>query len=158
MGGKGKLKQPPLAKGRHVGVRAGAGGGGGGGDDEWYYRPFKLSLRRLDVDGPFGWSGPCAEDLVASLRRLRELEGLEWREILADAGKHNHRMERSCLVKEAQERLDQLHLGDYEYVYSFRVTKQHRLWGVRDAGDSVTLLLLWCDTKHAVYPMNITDN
>lgn len=154
---KGKLKQPELGRGRHVGVRPNPGATAKG-DDDWYYQPFKLSLRRIDMEGLFGWDGPCAEDLVASLRRLRELEGLKWQEILGPAGKHNHRMERSRLVKEAQERLDELHLGDYEFVYSFRVTKQHRLWGVRDTTDGVTLLLLWCDTKHAVYPMNIADN
>ena len=157
--GKNKLKPPALGKGRHVGVSVTAAGGHGvEASDDWFYRAFKLSLRRLDFDGPFGWSGPCAEDLVASMRRLKELEGLKWQEILADARKNNHRMERSRLAKAAQDRLDEIHLGDYEYVYSFRVTKEHRLWGVRDAADNVTLLLLWCDTKHAVYPMNITDN
>ncbi len=139
-------------------LREGAGGVAPGGQEDWFYRPFRLSLRRLDLDGPFGWCHSTREHFEAALRRLRELEGLSWQEILVQQKKQNHRMERAAISSEAQERLEQIGFGDSEFVYSFRVMKAFRLWGVRDARDAVTLLLLWCDPEHKVYPMNITDN
>lgn len=153
--GKGKLKRPKPNQGKNVRVRE---GGGAQPADEWFHQPFRLTLRRLDFDGPFGWSSATQECYEQALRRLKELEGLTWREILNDQGKKNHRIERKVIAKVAQQRLDELGLGDSEWVYSFRVTGKFRLWGVREGRDGVTLQLLWCDPEHQVYPMNIADN
>jgi hypothetical protein len=156
--GRNKFKAPKRNQGQKVQVREQAGQHAPGGHDDWFYRQFQISLRRLDFEGPFGWGRASLEELQAALRRLKEFEALTWREILNEQGKQNHRLERKEICADAQTRLEEIGLGDSEYVYSLRVTKKHRVWGIRDARDGVTFVVLWCDPDHQVYPMNIKDN
>lgn len=127
----------------------------GGNPDDWFSHHLRLSLRKLDFEGPFGWGRASAEDFCAALKRLRELEGLAWREILNHQGRNNHPIQVSRLTSDAQDRLRELREEEYDELYSFRVTGRYRIWGIRV---DQTCFLLWYDPNHLVYPVNVADN
>jgi hypothetical protein len=113
----------------------------------------KADGHRDDMDPKpltFGWhlaTETCGRDVLVF---LRQLENNSWKEILfQDDGKRNHSIASNRLCPEAQERLRALKLDDFEMLYSFRVTKRKRLWGIRV---DHTLFILWWDPEHLVYP------
>jgi hypothetical protein len=90
-------------------------------------------------------------------QRLRGYECRTWQEILhSKIHPEDHFLPVDKMSKEAQGLLEQSGVGDVDEVVSLRVGKKCRLWGIMQPFG--TLLILWWDPKHLVYPMNIKDN
>ena len=53
------------------------------------------------------------------------------------------------LCSDAQNRLRDLGLDDYDEVWEMRIGGKERVWGLRDAS---VMLLLWWDPEHEVCP------
>ncbi|MEW6364442.1 MAG: hypothetical protein AB1714_07370 [Acidobacteriota bacterium] len=106
-------------------------------------------IRRLDLDGPFSWKGVAGDVLDRIRRRLADLEGMTWNEILIQGRKQNHTVEVGDLCAQARARLLEIHADDIEELVSLRVTGEERIFGIRQEG---TLELLWWDPQHRVCP------
>ena len=81
-------------------------------------------------------------------KRLKDKQGIPWPETRADHS-NDHRVPMANLSPEAQKRLMDLQLDDYEVLYSFRLTGKWRIWGI--AQDSI-FQVLWWDPRHQVCP------
>lgn len=79
--------------------------------------------------------------------KLISFEGRQWSEILQDK-KHNHWISCSKLIKEAQDRLDELHL-QYDELFSLRLTGRLRLFGYIENG---IFYIIWHDPDHEICP------
>jgi len=103
---------------------------------------------RLDFQEKWGFNQlnefPTIEDIHS---KLKNFETMTWREI---EGKNNHYIDVKDICKEAQERLRQIKLDEYDTLFSFRLTGKKRLWGIRE---NEILYLLWWDPEHTVYPI-----
>lgn len=94
--------------------------------DDVYSQKLKVSLRLLDFNGPFGWSKAETNHFQKALARIKELEGLTWREILVVQRKWNHPIPVEQIAAEAQTRLSELNLDQYDEVTGFRVESAFR--------------------------------
>ena len=111
-------------------------------------------FRHLDHDEPFGWHVCDRETLVRTiLVRARSLETMSWRELREQDLLHHYRIDKVC--PEARRRLEQIGQADIDELYSLRIEKRRRVWGVRDR---LYFRVLWWDPDHAIHPMNITGN
>lgn len=101
------------------------------------------------------WSMPCHQECLSNLMiRLKALEGQQWKEILLDkSGRKNntknHAVPVRNIVKDAQKRLKEINLDDFDEIYSLTVTGIQRLWGVMVDG---VFCVVWFDTKHEIFP------
>lgn len=99
----------------------------------------------IDFDGPWGWRNIEKISVIEKIqKRLKQFETMKWHEIENDK---NHFIEVRRLSSKARRRLDCINLHN-ETLFSFRITKQARLWGIRD---SEAFNILWWDPKHTVY-------
>ena len=88
--------------------------------------------------------------------KLKEFEKLTWEEIEKqtygkDGKSKNHPIEKSKLIKEAQDRLKVLNQDDIDEIYSLRLDGQLRIMGIRENN---CLKILWIDTNHEICPSN----
>lgn len=118
------------------------------------YSSLSLSwkLSAIDLGGRWGWAGITSRSLLVITQRLKELENKSLYE-LEQCG--SHEMPRSALCKDAQQRLEEIKMDDIDFLFSFRIGKRIRIWGIIE-GNIVTVL--WHDPRHEVYPMKIADN
>lgn len=104
-------------------------------------------VRKIDVDGPFGWEQLDKNGLLSKvLPRIQHFETMKWQEIL---GTQNHEVQIASLAPEAQKRLQFLQLDDIGQLLSLRLSARERVWGIRNR-DVVDLL--WWDPEHKVCP------
>jgi hypothetical protein len=116
-------------------------------------------LAFLDLEHAGNWSWQLgAEDLHEIVRFLREMERLTWTEIYAQLtsskrGSHrkHHAMPAAQLCGEAQRRLEELRLDDFDELFRFRLGNMRRLWGIVD--DEV-FYPVWWNAEHRVYPQD----
>ena len=73
---------------------------------------------------------------------------MTWNELTKPRSNHPMPVDKIC--KEAQRRLEQIHLDDYETLYQLQIEGIERLWGIRDEN---VLNILWWDPEHKVYPV-----
>ncbi|MBX7259668.1 MAG: hypothetical protein K1Y02_25150 [Candidatus Hydrogenedentes bacterium] len=59
------------------------------------------------------------------------------------------------ICKNAQKRLSEIRQDDIDELFSFRIMKKKRLWGILDRH---VFKILWWDPDHQVYPMDTKDN
>lgn len=104
-------------------------------------------FQTLRLEPPFGWHEVSREKMLEVIGRLRNLETMTWSDILVRAGKENHAIPTSELIRDAQDILEDSYQGGVDQVYSLRVPARERIWGIIEAG---VLLLLWWDPEHAV--------
>jgi hypothetical protein len=107
---------------------------------------------KIDFDGPWCWKTMDLPTLHRVHDRLSAFERMTFGEI---EGRQNHPIPVERLGKDAQNRLVELGIDEYDEVLSLRVTKAERVWGLKAP---VGIYLLWWDPAHSVYPMNIADN
>ena len=93
----------------------------------------------------------CVNDL---LRRLNSFERSTWGDIFMDtAGRRNntknHAIETSRIIKEAQQRLADINLDDFDMLHSLTITGKQRLWGVMVSG---VFCVVWLDKEHEICP------
>jgi hypothetical protein len=116
-------------------------------------------LSFLDVEHSGDWSWQLGEeDLHEIVRFLRDMERLTWTEIYAQLtsskrGSHrkHHQMPVTQLCGDAQRRLEELRLDDFDELFRFRLGNTRRLWGIID--DDV-FYPVWWDANHKVYPQD----
>lgn len=78
-----------------------------------------------------------------------------WAEKWGSKGKRKHvSYPTSSICKEAQDRLIELKLDDFEQIFRFRMTGEERVYGFVP---HPTFQLLWFDKKHKVFPTNVQD-
>ena len=109
------------------------------------------SLALFDADGPWG---TCrfdpALDLWDVLSKLKNYESMKWSEILLNK-KRDHSVEVGKLISDAQKRLEERNLGEFEELFRFRLTGEQRLWGIRDGR---IFRIIWWDPEHEICPSN----
>jgi len=118
---------------------------------------FSWSVRVIDHEYAGGWDWKLEPKEVKGLLELLEsLQEMTWKEVksLRFNSKKNrrqlHHSEKVTVIcKEAQERLDQIGLGDQEELYRLRHGNTVRVWGFRDR---TVFCILWYDRNHRVYP------
>lgn len=118
---------------------------------------WRLSLLDLNHDGSWSWS--VTETTVQKIATfLTQMERLTWTEILAQitSGKRRgHRkhhpvpVERLC--PEAQRRLQDLQLDEFDELFRFRLGNRPRLWGIVDGA---VFYPVWWGPRHKVYPLD----
>lgn len=104
------------------------------------------------------WGVSCSMgSLDIVLKYLKNLESMTWREILTTtAGRsnntRNHEIECSLIIKEAQERLCELNLDEYDVLCSVACSGKERIWGIIE--DEGVFSILWFDRNHEVYSVS----
>lgn len=116
---------------------------------------WRLSLLDLEHDGRWSWNVTDAA-LRQIVAFLTQMERLTWTEIRAQltgsrSGSHrkHHSIPLEALCSEAQRRLQELGLDEFDELFRFRLNNMTRLWGI--VHDSV-FYVLWWDPDHQVYP------
>lgn len=105
-------------------------------------------FRRFDVDGQWGRQGIELNHLFDEiLTKMTHYESMTWGHIKSDH-RRNHFVRKTRLVKEAQQRLDELRITE-ERLFRFRLSGLERVWGIVDGA---VFYLLWWDPNHEVCP------
>lgn len=106
----------------------------------------------MDHDGPWGWHQLSADETIKLIRNeLAKRETLSWHNIKASG---SHHVAKDKLIKEAQERLEELKLDDLDELFSLRITAKCRIWGIKDR---YVLKILWYDPQHQVCPSQLKN-
>ncbi len=85
--------------------------------------------------------------------KLEEYEGMTWGEIQSASGgkktgTNNHFENISDMIKEAQNRAEEIHL-DVDQLFSLRLTGERRLYGILEDG---IFSVIWLDNEHEIFP------
>lgn len=99
------------------------------------------------------WSLTVCENIYNEvLTKLMSFEGMTWDEINRQTHDHgkssNHFLKISILTKEAQKRIQELHIYEDE-IYSLRLNNKKRLFGIINDNK---FSIIWYDQEHEVYP------
>lgn len=101
----------------------------------------------------WGWE-QLSSDAVCQLLcgQMASFEKMTWAEIRGAAGgkgkgkgTNHHEVPIDQFSRDARRRIEELHLDDYESVFSLRLNNTTRLYGVRDGR---ALILIWYDPHH----------
>ena len=103
----------------------------------------------MDHGGPWDWSNVEKEKFVEILQKLGHWEQKTWAQIMAEDPTNQHDVEVPAMIKDAQDRLVEKNLDDYDSLFRFRFSGRERLWGVRAEN---IFYLLWWDPEHEVCP------
>lgn len=106
----------------------------------------KWRFKKRDSDHD-RWSVNMTEEL---LDKLSNFESMTWAQILVNAKKQNHSIKIQKLSKEAQDRLCDIKLDDYDELCSLRLTGKHRIFGILD--DDGVFSIIWDDCEHEICP------
>jgi hypothetical protein len=106
---------------------------------------YGLSL--MDEGGPWGWSGIAAEHLKRVVAKSKGWESMTIGELLRVSG--NKPIPFDHLCPEAQRRLVELELDDYDGLWELRLGGKPRIWGVLSGH---VFYPVWWDPKHTVCP------
>lgn len=103
------------------------------------------------------WGFIHAGDIYTEvIDKLKENEGHTWGDIIRAAGGRTHGTNShyenvSDLIPEAQKRWLELHLEEYDRVFSLRLTGKRRLYGILENG---VFRIVWYDQEHEIYAMD----
>lgn len=128
-------------------------------DEELTHPMWRLSLLDREHNGSWSWE-VSAEDLADIVSFLSGMERLTWREIRQQKtpAAHNHSrpkhhaMNIADLCKEAQDRLAELKLDEWDELFRFRFGATGRLWGVLSHDRPRVFYPIWYDAHHKVFP------
>ena len=120
----------------------------------YQFRP-KWSFAKCDIQHERWGIFKNAEYLAGMLARFKEWERGTWKDILTTtsgrkANTQSHPMPVEILDKEAQKRLVDLNLDEYDTIYSLAITGRQRVWGIM-IEETGTFQLLWYDPNHEIY-------
>ena len=102
---------------------------------------------RIDHDGPWPFHGIEGTAHKRVLQKLGHIGASTFEELSGPSGNKAIPIEHLC--SDAQNRLRDLGLDDYDEVWEMRIGGKERVWGLRDAS---LMLLLWWDPEHEVCP------
>jgi hypothetical protein len=118
---------------------------------------WRTSLLDREHAGSWSWAITDAT-LLKIVDLLSEMERLTWREIRQQQtggrrrGAKHKPIPRDHLCKEAQDRLEELELDDFEELFRFRTGNMERLWGVLSNENPRVFYPIWWDADHRVCP------
>ncbi len=108
-------------------------------------------FHRLDnPHAQWGWQKLRPADWRDILSHLISFEGLTWARLKEQAGgrrrgTNHHSIEIAEFTAAARRRLSELHLDEFDSLFSLRITNTLRLYGIRDGR---VLQLVWHDPHH----------
>lgn len=96
------------------------------------------------------WSENCSkvDEFCSVAKCMKDYEGRTWSEITT-SGWRDHPVSFDRLVPEAQKRLMDLKLDDFDEYFRFRFSSLQRIWGVRKGP---VFHVIWWDPEHRVCP------
>ncbi len=98
--------------------------------------------------GEWGFNNLDRSHLIQEMHsKLVNFEKMKWKEI---EGPQNHFIEINKLCREAQKRIIELRLQEFDPLFSLRLSGKERVWGIRQ---EEILYILWWDPDHTVYPV-----
>lgn len=103
----------------------------------------------MEFVDPFGWHVVDAEVMSFIREKLSNFETMTWGDIVVKAKKQHHTVAISQLCPDAQKRLRELKLEDFDGLLSLRLAARRRVWGIFADG---VMTLLWWDSEHRVCP------
>jgi hypothetical protein len=105
---------------------------------------WKFSI--IDIDGKWTFKN-IKKDYFWNdlLNKLKNLESQTVSEFIMP--EHNHKIEKCSLCKEAQRRLINIKLDDYDEFYSIHIDGKKRLWGILEFSN---FKILWWDPNHEI--------
>lgn len=120
---------------------------------------WRLSL--LDDEFVGSWSWKVDERTIGTIVcLLQEMERLTWAEVRNQMtggerrrGAKHKSIPVENLCSEAQARLEEIGLGDWDELFRFRTGNMHRLWGIIvDENGAKIFYPIWWDPDHKVCP------
>lgn len=111
-----------------------------------------FGLQLIDSGGRWPWSDVSASHMKAITDKCKAWEKMKQSELFGPGG--NKRIPMENLIPDAQTRLRDLELDDYE-IWELRVTGKQRIWGVRSGH---VFYPVWWDPKHQVCPSTKKNN
>ncbi|WP_328746342.1 hypothetical protein OHT57_12550 [Streptomyces sp. NBC_00285] len=119
---------------------------------------WRIALLDRDHDGSWSWK-ITDQTLIKIVDFMATMERLTWREIRQmqtggdrRRGPKHKSIPRNHLCKEAQERLVELNLDDFDELFRFRTGNMERLWGVLIGDNPRIFYPIWWDPEHKVCP------
>lgn len=111
-------------------------------------RQRQIRISFLRFDGATAWCPPEDDEarFFESAKKLRDYESMTWDEIKT----RDHSIALSKLVRQAQSRLHELKLDDFDELWRLQFDGLKRLWGLRVEDD--WFFALWWDPLHKVCP------
>ena len=95
----------------------------------------------------WGWCSLSADKWLYITQKLSQFETMTWQEI---TGLENHSVPvEDCPNPDTLRRLQDLLLDDVDTLFSLRLSARERIYGIFH---NSTLLLLWYDPNHTVWP------
>ena len=118
---------------------------------------FRWEASTIDYEYAGSWDWKIepkeAKDLLELLGSLQESTWKQVKDLRFNSKNKSRQLHHSekvtVICKEAQERLDQIGLGDQEELYRLRHGNTVRVWGYRNG---TIFYILWYDRNHKVYP------
>lgn len=120
----------------------------GGNPDSYFSMHPSWNFSKSDLQNT-KWSLYNSDFLNEVLPKLIDFERRIWSDIVSDK-KHNHWIDTSNLIKEAQDRLIELKIF-YDSLFSLRLTGTVRLFGYIENG---IYYIIWYDQNHEICPSN----
>jgi len=108
-----------------------------------------FSFSRIDIGGPWCWSELTPDHIRQAFLRLGQFEAMTWQQLRQA---RCHLISVDQLTGDAQRRLQELYLDDFDALWSLRLTGRRRIWC---APSGRVLLLLWWDPDHQVCPSEL---
>ena len=145
--GKGKKKKQPKATIHINGSKTAKTNE----NPDWYKTKHPTwTFNRLDYD----WLPADVDWQNDIVRKLGNYETQTWGEIMIANGGRKHGTNShfdniSELTAEFKERWKQLHLEEYDQVFSLRLTGERRIFGILEGA---VLSIVWYDAEHKAYP------
>ncbi|MDA2802953.1 hypothetical protein [Nocardiopsis suaedae] len=119
---------------------------------------WRLSLLDREYQGSWSW-GVDEATLLKIISLLSEMESLTWKEILNQQtggnrrrGARNKFIPVENLCPEAQKRLSELKLEEWDELFRFREGNMGRLWGIVIPEGPRVFYPIWWDADHKVCP------
>jgi hypothetical protein len=101
---------------------------------------------RIDKGGPWCPHVMDAGTFADILLRLKQFETMTWTDIQRGG---SHYVATNQIISEAQKRLSELNLDDFDELFSLRIGNKPRLWGMKINN---VFSGLWWDCNHEICP------
>lgn len=103
-------------------------------------------LGTIDLESKWSWNIEKELFLTDIFPKIKYFETMTWNEIL---NRNNHEVELTRIIRDAQQRLEELRLEDTDKLVSLRLSNKQRIWGILINN---TMKVLWWDPNHEVCP------
>lgn len=88
-------------------------------------------------------------------KKLKGFEGIKWKDIISTSGgrkngNNHHSIDFSDMIKEAQDRAEEIRIAEYGQLFSLRLAGKVRLFGILQDG---VFSIVWFDHEHEICPV-----